>query len=312
MSDTLTCIRFGIRSQRTSLPKALKKLNDLHNRWKGKIYELYREPWLKSTKGLLGVPGISGSKPWNWVSPVGFRRNVFPEEDGFKCEGHYMDKLGAPFQIFSVASASDQAHQTDYIVNKPETSASPKTVCSWWERGQSWAFQAAQSSGCPVPSVQAFQAPPRTRPKFQHLCERSKILQPVSRMLILGIHNAVVAVPADVTSLGCHCPCSMLLTVFFDIFHMMMTKVWYCHGHDLCPASRALLRCPAIVWLVWIAGFLVGTAANTDGGVCLLPMTEFLQNNWPTSFYQIVPGFWLQRIFWSQFRAHRQKRKNVS
>ena len=51
-------------------------------------------------------------------------------------------------------------------------------------------------------------APPRTRPKFQHLCERSKILQPVSRMLILGIHNAVVAVPADVTSLG-HCPPNM-------------------------------------------------------------------------------------------------------
>ena len=49
-------------------------------------------------------------------------------------------------------------------------------------------------------------APPRTRPKFQHLCEHRKIFQPVSRMLILEIHNAVVAVPADVTSLGCHCP----------------------------------------------------------------------------------------------------------
>ena len=111
-----------------------------------------------------------------------------------------------------------------------------------------------------------------------------KIFQPVSRMLILEIHNAVVAVPADVTSLGCHCPPNMFYAsdCFFDIFHMMMTKVWYCHGHDLCPASRDLLRCPAIVWLVWIAGFLVGTAANTDGGVCLLPMTHFLQNNWPT------------------------------
>ena len=121
-------------------------------------------------------------------------------------------------------------------------------------------------------------APPRTRPKFQHLCERRKIFQPVSRMLILEIHNAVVAVPADVTSLGCHCPPNMFYAsdCFFDIFHMMMTKVWYCHGHDLCPASRDLLRCPAIVWLVWIAGFLVGTAANTDGGVCLLPMTHFL------------------------------------
>ena len=121
-------------------------------------------------------------------------------------------------------------------------------------------------------------APPRTRPKFQHLCERRKIFQPVSRMLILEIHNAVVAVPADVTSLGCHCPPNMFYAsdCFFDIFHMMMTKVWYCHGHDLCPASRDLLRCPAIVWLVWIAGFLVGTAANTAGGVCLLPMTHFL------------------------------------
>ena len=157
-------------------------------------------------------------------------------------------------------------------------------------------------------------APPRTRPKFHHLCERRKIFQPVSRMRILEIHNAVVAVPADLTSLGCHCPPNMFYASdsFFDIFHMMMTKVWYCHGHDLCPASRDLLRCPAIVWLVWIAGFLVGTAANTDGGVCLLPMTHFLQNNWPTSFYQIVSGFWLQRIFWSQFRAPRHKWKNVS
>ena len=82
-------------------------------------------------------------------------------------------------------------------------------------------------------------------------------------VLILEIHNAVVAVPADVTSLGCHCPPNMFYAsdCFFDIFQMMMTKVWYCHGHDLCPASRDLLRCPAIVWLVWIAGFLVGTAA---------------------------------------------------
>ena len=74
-------------------------------------------------------------------------------------------------------------------------------------------------------------APPRTRPKFQHLCERRKIFQPVSRMLILEIHNAVVAVPADVTSLGCHCPPNMFYAsdCFFDILHMMMTKVWYCH-----------------------------------------------------------------------------------
>ena len=28
-------------------------------------------------------------------------------------------------------------------------------------------------------------------------------------------------------------------------------------------------------------------------------MTHFLQNNWPTSSYQIVSGFWLQRIFCS-------------
>ena len=78
-------------------------------------------------------------------------------------------------------------------------------------------------------------APPRTRPKFQHLCERRKIFQPVSRMLILEIHNAVVAVPADVTSLGCHCPPNMFYAsdCFFDILHMMMTKVWYCHTHKL-------------------------------------------------------------------------------
>ena len=83
-------------------------------------------------------------------------------------------------------------------------------------------------------------APPRTRPKFQHLCERRKIFQPVSRMLILEIHNAVVAVPADVTSLGCHCPPNMFYAsdCFFDIFQMMMTKVWYCHGHDSLPSQQ--------------------------------------------------------------------------
>ena len=76
-------------------------------------------------------------------------------------------------------------------------------------------------------------APPRTRPKFQHLCERRKIFQPVSRMIILEIHNAVVAVPADVTSLGCHClqTCSMLLTVFWYISYdddesVVLSRSW--------------------------------------------------------------------------------------
>ena len=76
-------------------------------------------------------------------------------------------------------------------------------------------------------------APPRTRPKFQHLCEHRKIFQPVSRMLILEIHNAVVAVPADVTSLGCHCPPNifMLLTVFWYISYdddesVVLSRSW--------------------------------------------------------------------------------------
>ena len=156
-------------------------------------------------------------------------------------------------------------------------------------------------------------APPRTRPKFQHLCEHRKIFQPVSRMLILDSQRSRCSAPrCNISRLPLSSKHILCFWLFFDIFHMMMTKVWYCHGHDLCPASRDLLRCPAIVWLVWIAGFLVGTTANTDGGVCLLPMTHFLQNNRPTSFYQIVSGFWLQRIFWSQFRAPRHKWKNVS
>ena len=46
-------------------------------------------------------------------------------------------------------------------------------------------------------------------------------------VLILEIHNAVVAVPADVTSLGCHCPPNMFYAsdCFFDIFQMMMTTL---------------------------------------------------------------------------------------
>ena len=42
-------------------------------------------------------------------------------------------------------------------------------------------------------------APPQSWPYLQHRCERRKIFQPVSRILILEIHNAVVAVPANVT-----------------------------------------------------------------------------------------------------------------
>ena len=38
-------------------------------------------------------------------------------------------------------------------------------------------------------------APPQSWPYLQHRCERRKIFQPVSRILILEIHNAVVAVP---------------------------------------------------------------------------------------------------------------------
>ena len=159
-------------------------------------------------------------------------------------------------------------------------------------------------------------APPRTRPKFQHLCEHRKIFQPVSRMLILEIHNAVVAVPANVTSLGCHCPPNIFYAsdCFFDIFHMMMTKVWYCHGHDLCPASRDLLRCPAIVWLVWIAGFLVEHRSKYRWW-CLPPSNDTFSSKQLAN--QLLPDIvadseQLQTIFWSQFRAPRHKWKNVS
>ena len=150
-------------------------------------------------------------------------------------------------------------------------------------------------------------APPRSWPYLQHLRERRKIFQ-LSRILILEIHNAVVAMPANVTSLCRHCLPNMFYAsnCFWDTFHMMMMKVWYCHSHDLCPASRDLLRCVAIVWLVWIAGFLVGTAANAHG-VRLLRMMHFLQNSWPTSFYQIVLGLWLQQIhrrFYTQTLLH--------
>ena len=78
-----------------------------------------------------------------------------------------------------------------------------------------------KSSGCNIwlPRSIFIWAPPRTRPYFQHLRECSKIFQPVIRMLILEIHNAVVAVPANVTSLGCHCPPNMFYAFgfFLDI-----------------------------------------------------------------------------------------------
>ena len=94
-------------------------------------------------------------------------------------------------------------------------------------------------------------APPRTRPKFQHLCAHTRDSQ----------RSRCSARRCNISRLPLSSKHVLCFWLFFDIFQMMMTKVWYCHGHDLCPASRDLLRCPAIVWLVWIAGFLVGTAA---------------------------------------------------
>ena len=67
-------------------------------------------------------------------------------------------------------------------------------------------------------------APPRTRPKIQHLCEDRKIFQPVSRMLILEIHIAFVAVPADVTSHSCHCPPHIFYAP--DGFLIYFTRWW--------------------------------------------------------------------------------------
>ena len=75
-----------------------------------------------------------------------------------------------------------------------------------------------------------------------------KIFQPVSRMLILEIPNAVVAVPADVTSHSCHCPPHIFYAPdsFFDIFHMTCWDVqllstwehhsWVWHGKE--PLSQ--------------------------------------------------------------------------
>ena len=65
-------------------------------------------------------------------------------------------------------------------------------------------------------------APPRTRPYLQHLCERSKIFQPVSRLLT-DIHNAVVAVLANVTSLGCHC----LPNMFYASSCFLIYFIWW-------------------------------------------------------------------------------------
>jgi len=68
----------------------------------------------------------------------------------------------------------------------------------------------------------------------------------------------------------------------------MMPRMTHLQYHDEVndPASRDFLRCVAIVWFVWIAGFLVGTAANIDG-VCLLPMTH--------DDALLLTQFWLQQ-----------------
>ena len=93
-----------------------------------------------------------------------------------------------------------------------------------------------------------------------------------------------------------------------NLYRQTTVGYWFCMFVTNSLSRRTLLQ----INLHQGIEEIICAAANTDGGACLLPMAHFLQNNWPTSFYQIVSGFWLQRIFWSQFSAPRHKWKNVS
>ena len=105
-----------------------------------------------------------------------------------------------------------------------------------------------------------------------------------------------------------HCISPMSLQDGKNLYRQTTVGYWFCMFVTNSFSRRTVLQ----INLYQGIEEIICAAANTDGGTCLLPMAHFLQNNWPTSFYQIVSGFWLQRIFWSQFSVPRHKWKNVS
>ena len=177
--------------------------------------------------------------------PTGWKKKIFTDKQqlatGFACSSRTVSPDEHCYRLICASCTQFHVPLGTQAFQLPQAASKQRSV--------PWCCRCGMFAAFTTAAIRLLRsifiwAPPRTRPKFQHLCEHRKIFQPVSRMLILEIHNAVVAVPADVTSLGCHCPPNIFYAsdCFFDIFHMMMTKVWYCHGHDLCPASRDLLR----------------------------------------------------------------------
>ena len=78
-----------------------------------------------------------------------------------------------------------------------------------------------------------------------------------------------------------------------NLYRQTTVGYWFCMFVTNSLSRRTLLQ----IHLRQGIEEIICTAANTDGGVCLLPMTHFLQNNWPTSFYQIVSGSGCKEYF---------------
>ena len=162
--------------------------------------------------------------------PTGWKKKIFTDKQqlatGFACSSRTVSPDEHCYRLICASCTQFHVPLGTQAFQLPQAASKQRSV--------PWCCRCGMFAAFTTAAIRLLRsifiwAPPRTRPKFQHLCEHRKIFQPVSRMLILEIHNAVVAVPADVTSLGCHCPPNIFYAsdCFFDIFHMMMTKVWY-------------------------------------------------------------------------------------
>ena len=66
----------------------------------------------------------------NGISPIGNRRDVLPIQRGLQGKQSHMDEVADFFELRTLASTSDQAHQASDVVDHPNATAATKLVRS--------------------------------------------------------------------------------------------------------------------------------------------------------------------------------------
>ena len=247
--------------------------------------------------------------------PTGWKKKIFTDKQqlatGFACSSRTVSPDEQCYRLICASCTQFHVPLGTQAFQLPQAASKQRSV--------PWCCRCGMFAAFTTAAIRLLRsifiwAPPRTRPKFQHLCERRKIFQPVSRMLILEIHNAVVAVPADVTSLGCHCPPNMFYAsdCFFwyisydDDESVVLSRSWSL------PSQQRLAEMSSYR-LTRLDRRVLGWHRSKYRWWCLPPSNDTFSSKQLAN--QLLPDsvrFLVAKNIWSQFRAPRHKWKNVS